>query len=129
MLEVLAVAGLGAAGFFVWSGANQNRQESFEYLRRHGFRETGRLTAKGGSAIVFDDYNREIACVSSTMRERLPYDQISQWIAEPQPNAPAAFYIHTLNTRCPLITLRINQRDMHQYVATMTAHLQGQPLN
>lgn len=129
MLEVLAVAGLGAAGFFVWSEAKQNRQENFEYLRRHGFRETGRLVGRSGNVIVFDDYNREIAFVSSAMRERLSYDQISRWIAEPQPNAWAVLYIYTLDTRRPLITLRINQRDIHLYVATMTAHLNGQPLN
>lgn len=128
MLEVLAVASLGAAGFFVWSGAKQSRQENFQYLRRHGFRETGRLTVYGGGAIMFDDHNREIACVSSKMMERLSYDQISQWIAEPQPNGPAIFHIHTLDTRRPLISVCISQRDIHRSVATMTAHLHGQPL-
>lgn len=59
MLEVLTIACFGAAGYFVWSKANQKRQENFEYLRRHEFRETDRLTVWGRDATIFDDHNRE----------------------------------------------------------------------
>jgi hypothetical protein len=70
------------------------RKANSDYIRRLanlGFRMSGRIDARGGEAIVFDDSNRQAAFVKSDVRRILAYCHSLQWGTEHQVNGRSPF--------------------------------------
>jgi hypothetical protein len=68
------------------------RKANSDYISRLsnlGFRMSGRIDARGGEAIVFDDSNQQAAFVKSDVQKILPYNHILQWNSEPRVNGPS----------------------------------------
>jgi hypothetical protein len=74
------------------------RKANSDYISRLsnlGFQMIGRIDARGGEAIVFDDSNQQAAFVKSDVQKILPYSHILQWNSEAQINGPSLFHVHT----------------------------------
>jgi hypothetical protein len=109
---------------FGWLAFAQRKANS-DYISRLsniGFRMSGRIDARGGEAIVFDDSNQQAAFVKSNVQRILPYDHILQWSTEHQVNGPSLFHVHTADTAYPLFTFKVDPGSAQYCVAKMTAH-------
>jgi hypothetical protein len=104
------------------------RKANSDYISRLSnlrFRMSGRIDARGGEAIVFDDSNQQAAFVKSEVQKILPYSHILQWNSEPRVNGPSLFDIHTADTAYPLFTFEIDPGSAQYCMAKMSAHRNG----